>query len=141
CASYCRAWRYWVAVAGPIIDIWRQSAMPASAASRRPASLAIRPAFRHEAAHLARLVNLAGEGLPLSFWGEIAEDWQDPWEIGYARAMRDSGGFSWRNAELCELDGEIAGLLITYTIESSEAADLEGVPAVFRPLVELEALA
>jgi hypothetical protein len=49
----------------------------------------IRPARREDAAALAELVNMAGEGMPLYLWGAMAERDEDPWSVGRRRAERD----------------------------------------------------
>jgi ribosomal protein S18 acetylase RimI-like enzyme len=56
------------------------------------------------------------------------------------RAMRDEGGFSYRNAHIIEDDGNVMGMLIGYPIDDPyDMGDMEKTPEAFRPLVELEA--
>lgn len=58
------------------------------------------------------------------------------------RAARESGGFSYRNAHVAERDGRVVAMLLGYRLpEPYDAGDLEALPSVVRPLVELEALA
>lgn len=102
--------------------------------------LAIRPARLADATHLAALVDIAGEGFASYFWSGMAADGQSPFEVGRARAMRDNGSFSWRNAHVAEVGGDVAGALVGYAIDDpvdpvsvAEASDL------VRPLMELEA--
>lgn len=66
-----------------------------------------RPATPDDADALAQLVNLAGEGLPLHLWERMAAPGQSPWDVGRARARRDTGGFSWRNATVREAKGRV----------------------------------
>ena len=102
----------------------------------------IRPARKDDAEHLAKLINYAGEGLPLYFWEQLAEDGQDAWAVGRERARRDQGAFSWRNAVVCDVAGEVAAVLVTYGIgDTPEEIDPENMPAAFVPLVELENMA
>ncbi len=102
----------------------------------------IRPATFRDATHLAALVDIAGEGLATYFWGQMADVGQSPFEIGRMRAQRDTGSFTWRNAHVAEVDGDIAGALVGYRIaESAADEDLADVPDIIRPLAELEALA
>jgi ribosomal protein S18 acetylase RimI-like enzyme len=100
----------------------------------------IRPASRRDAADLAILVDIAGQGLPSHFWRELAEPGQSVFEVGRARALRDEGSFSWRNAHIAEVDGAAAGALVGYVID--DPVDLAGInqmsPTV-RALSELEA--
>lgn len=86
---------------------------------------------------LARIIDLAGEGLPSHLWAGMAAPGQTAFELGAERARRDEGGFSWRNAQLAEIGGEVGGGVICYEIPA-EPVPLEGMPAMFRPLQALE---
>ena len=98
---------------------------------------AVRPATPADAADMARLVDLASEGLVRRFWAEMAEPGEDVFAVGARRAARDEGAFSWRNAAIAELGGVVAGLLVAYRIgDAPEPVD--EAPAMVRPLVELE---
>jgi ribosomal protein S18 acetylase RimI-like enzyme len=96
----------------------------------------IRPARPGDATHLTALVDLAGEGLPTLLWQQRAGEAQSPFEVGRARALRDDGGFSYRNAHMIETGGEIAGGLVSYRLDEDD--DLSDVPPLVRGLVELE---
>jgi ribosomal protein S18 acetylase RimI-like enzyme len=105
-------------------------------------SATVRPATPGDAAALAELVNIAGEGLPLYLWTKMAERGEDPWAVGRRRAQRKEGGFSYRNATLLESSGEVVGGLIGYPLpDRPEPIDYENMPAMFVPLQELENLA
>jgi ribosomal protein S18 acetylase RimI-like enzyme len=97
----------------------------------------LRPARREDAGHLARLVELASEGLTSYLWAQMAEPGEDPFAFGARRAARDEGAFSWRNATIAELDGRVAGGLVTYRI-GEEPEPLDELPPLFRPLQALE---
>jgi len=104
--------------------------------------MTVRDAARTDCAKLAQLINFAGEGLPLYLWRQMAGAGEDPWEIGRQRAARDSGGFSYRNSIVAEVDGKIAGALVGYPVaDEPEAVDPANTPAMFVPLTELENLA
>jgi len=105
------------------------------------AAPAIRPATMHDADALAALVNFAGEGLPLYLWTKMAKEGADPWAVGRARARREEGSFSYRNAAVIEREGAVAACLIGYPL--ADAPELIGadMPAMFVPLQELENLA
>lgn len=98
-----------------------------------------RPAVRDDAPHLARFVNMAGDGMPLYLWQRMAGPGQSAWDVGCARAMRDSGAFSWRNAILREVDGMPVACLIGYPLDDEpQPADYSTMPPMFEPLQRLE---
>lgn len=98
----------------------------------------IRPAVFRDATHLAALVDIAGEGFASYFWGQMAETAQSPFEVGRARAQRDAGSFTWRNAHIAECDGDLAGALVGYRIADDPDVG-DDLPDIARPLGELEA--
>ena len=104
------------------------------------------PPFRRatpdDAAALADLVNIAGEGLPFYLWSRLAGPGESPWDVGRARARRDEGSFSYRNATLYEDQGAIAAGLVGYALpDVPEPIDYASMPALFVPLQELENVA
>lgn len=108
----------------------------------RQAMPTYRAARRSDAAALAVLIDIAGEGLPAHLWRSLAAPGQSVLEIGRARAARDTGGFSWRNATVAEVDGEVAALLVDYRLDDPyDVGDLTALPPFVRPLVELESRA
>jgi ribosomal protein S18 acetylase RimI-like enzyme len=102
-----------------------------------------RPATKADAAALAVLVDIAGEGMPAYMWSTLAAPGQSVLELGRERARRDEGGFSYQNAVIAEIDGEVAASLVGYRLD--DPYDLEGsladTPDIVRPLVRLEAKA
>lgn len=96
-----------------------------------------RPATKGDAAVLAKLVNMAGDGLPLHLWTRMAEG-GDPWEVGRQRARREVGSFSYRNAVVLER-GRVLACLIGYPI--LPALPDPATPDMFVPMNELEAMA
>lgn len=93
---------------------------------------------------MAKLVNIAGDGLPYYLWTKLAaEDGKlSAWEIGRQRAQRENGAFSYRNTVICEHDGEIAAALIGYALpDEPEPVDYADMPAIVVPLQQLEDLA
>ena len=88
-----------------------------------------RAATREDAAAMAELVNFAGEGLPLYLWSKMATPGQDPWDVGRARAQRETGGFSYRNTIILEQDGQVVGCLIGYPLpDEPEPVDYDAMP-------------
>lgn len=101
----------------------------------------IRDARPSDADHLVRFINMAADNLPLHFWKKSAAPGVDPIAYGRERAARDAGSFSYRNAWLAEVEGQVAACLLGYpTADAPEPID-PGTPAIFVPLLELEALA
>jgi ribosomal protein S18 acetylase RimI-like enzyme len=102
----------------------------------------LRPARKSDASALAILVDIAGEGMPSYMWSRMAEPGQTPFEVGRARAAREEGGFSYRNAQVLEVGGEVAATLIDYKLaDPYDTGDLSQLPEMVRPLVTLEAKA
>ncbi len=100
-----------------------------------------RAAVPDDARLLAECVNYAGEGMPLYLWDKLAQPPQTAWDIGEARARREEGSFSYRNAIVIERDGEPAGCLIGYDIPDRPDPVPDDMPAIFCPLQQLENLA
>lgn len=102
----------------------------------------LREALKSDAFALAELIDIAGEGLPYYLWSKIADPGEDPWEIGRQRAARDTGGFSYRNSVVAEVDGKVVGALVGYPVaDPPEPVDTDSTPPMFVPLRELENLA
>ena len=101
-----------------------------------------RPARRTDATALAMLVDIAGEGMPSYMWSGMKAPGQSLLEFGRSRAQRDTGGFSWRNGTVAEIEGEVAACLIDYRIDDPyDAGNPDELPPFVRPLVQLEAKA
>ena len=100
----------------------------------------VRPATVDDAPVLARLVNEAGEGMPLYLWSGMTEPGESAWDVGRRRAARETGSFSYRNATVIEHEGRAAGALIGYEIGSTPES-VGDLPPMFVPLQELENLA
>lgn len=105
----------------------------------------LEPPFRRgtieDAPVLAELVNYAGEGLPHYLWSTLAGPGESAWDVGLARAAREDGSFSYRNAYMIDYEGQCAGALIGYEIPDSPEPVPHDMPAMFVPLQELENLA
>ena len=102
----------------------------------------IRKASKHDARALAILINQAGEGIPEYLWQNMADSNESALDVGTARAARDEGGFSYKNAMVCTQFDEILGMILAYKqSESYEAVDLSEFPDFIRPLIVLEAQA
>jgi ribosomal protein S18 acetylase RimI-like enzyme len=101
---------------------------------------AIRAARKVDASEMVALIDCAGYGMPLWVWGGMRADEASVLEVGRKRAMREVGGFSYRNTHIAEDAGAVMGMLIGYPIDDPyEAGDAALIPEAFRPLAELEA--
>jgi ribosomal protein S18 acetylase RimI-like enzyme len=101
----------------------------------------IRDAQASDADHLVRFINMAADDLPLHFWKKSAAPGVDPLAYGRERAARETGNFSFRNAWLAEVDGQVASCLLGYPAAFEPEPIEPGTPPIFVPLLELEALA
>ncbi|WP_375570836.1 GNAT family N-acetyltransferase [Ahrensia marina] len=99
----------------------------------------IRPAEPSDAPTLAKLIDIAGEGIPRWLWSRSSSDRQDPLDVGAERAHRTEGGFSYRNALVAERDGRPIGMVLSYAIDTAPDDDPDDLPAPIAPFVELEA--
>ena len=101
-----------------------------------------RPATLADACALTVLVDIAGEGAPNWLWHSLARPGQSALEVGRDRARRAETGFSYRQATLAEVGGEIAAGLIVYPLDDPyDLTGLGDMPPLAQPLVWLEAQA
>ena len=103
--------------------------------------MVIREATAADAGHLVRFINMAADDLPVHFWKKSVGADGGPWVYGQERAARETGNFSFRNAWLAEVDGAVAACLLGYPAEETPEPIAPDTPAIFVPLLELEALA
>ena len=88
------------------------------------------------------LVDIAGEGMPAHMWSALAAPGQSILEFGRERATRDTGGFSWKNAVVAEVRGEVAASLVGYRLDDPyDLGALAEMPPIVQPLLKLEAKA
>jgi len=98
----------------------------------------LRRAGPDDAAALADLVNMAGEGLPEYLWRSMAAPGEDPWALGRQRQAQKA-----ESGQIYVVDdgaGAVASLT-GYTIPAVPEPIPDDLPAIFRPLQELENLA
>ena len=105
----------------------------------------LNPPFRRavhaDASVLARLIDIAGEGIPAYLWAQSAARGESPLDLGARLAGRDHGIFSYRTAIVFEVDGAVAGMVMGYRQPDPYSdTNLAHVPAVMRPVIELESL-
>lgn len=98
----------------------------------------LRRAVPADAEALAELVNFAGEGMPEHIWQQMAAPGEDPWELGRRRQAAKAA-----DGQIYVIDegaGAIAGLT-GYPVPAAPQPVPDDMPAMFRPLQELENLA
>jgi ribosomal protein S18 acetylase RimI-like enzyme len=102
-----------------------------------------RTAKAYEAPHLAILLDSASRGLAVWLWGTLRGAGQSVLEVGRER-IRTKAAFPshFGNWTVAEIDGEIAGAFLGYTIPNPyEPGDISDLPELYRPTLELEAIA
>lgn len=91
---------------------------------------------------MAKLMNMAGEGLPAWLWSQMAEPGDDPMAFGARRVAGTEGGFSYTHVHVAEVDDALAGMLLGYRLaDPYDTSDLNNCPEVVRPLLKLESMA
>lgn len=91
-----------------------------------------------DAQDLAKLIDIAGEGIPSWIWRKSCAPAQTPLEIGMQRARRPFGGFSYTNAKLVIDAHSVRAMVLSYAIDvMPEEGDGE-LPEPIAPFVELE---
>jgi len=101
--------------------------------------LPFRLATPGDAAELAKLINIAGEGLPLYLWQHMAGEGETAWDVGQSRAKREEGGFSYRNSVIRVEGEQVAGCLVGYPLANElPETDYSDLPPMFVPLQQLE---
>lgn len=102
----------------------------------------IEDAQKSDAADLANLINIAGEGLPEYIWNGMREGDESAMDVGVRRAQREEGDFSYRKAKVIKENNIVVGFVIDYLLDDPYPLDdLHEYPDVVKPLVELESLA
>jgi ribosomal protein S18 acetylase RimI-like enzyme len=106
-------------------------------------SLRLRPATPHDAANLAILMDMASRGLVSWVWSTLAQRGQSPLELGRNRIRTHSDIPShYANWTVAEVGPDIVGAFAGYMVPDPYApGDVSELPDVYRPLLELEALA
>ncbi|MEM8655054.1 MAG: GNAT family N-acetyltransferase [Pseudomonadota bacterium] len=98
----------------------------------------LRQATADDATALARLIDIAGEGIPNWLWTRACVEGQTPLEIGAERARRPQGGFSYTNALVADQGRGPVGMVLSYAITGAPEDDPDDLPAPIAPFVALE---
>lgn len=101
--------------------------------------LVFRKAKKSDCHKIAELALIAGEGFPAYFWEQSARNGEDILDVGTRNAASETDNFSYRNTIVAEYNGDIVAMLLAYRLPGAEnAEDLNALPELVRPLVELE---
>jgi ribosomal protein S18 acetylase RimI-like enzyme len=99
----------------------------------------LRRATKEDVRALAELTEFAGGGIPGYLWSQLAKEGQAPIEVGIERVSREDANFSYRNAVVAEVDDRVTAMMLAYRLpEDRDDTDLDELPDLLRPLVELE---
>ena len=100
--------------------------------------LTIRRAERGDAADLAILVDIASHGFASWFWhGAVLDGSLDTVMEKGRMKMRDDPAEGWRAAVVAEWNGDVAGTLIAYRVDSS-MVDVAASHPVVEPILALQ---
>ena len=100
--------------------------------------VSLRPATPEDAIALAKLIDIAGEGIPSWLWSQSASADHSPLQIGTERAARETGGFSFKNATVACVQDDVAGMLLGYPIDQAPDDNPDKLPLPIAPFVALE---
>ncbi|NRP73540.1 Mycothiol acetyltransferase [Ensifer psoraleae] len=103
------------------------------------AGATLRSAERREAAELAVLIDIASHGFAAWLWygGVLRGVAETAFEHGRNKLREDAGRGTWRDAIVAEVEDEIAGVAVSYAIDSS-VRDIEAKHPVLAPLLALQ---
>lgn len=100
--------------------------------------LNLRPAVRDDAETIAQLADIAGEGFPAAIWQSTADAGKSAFAVGAEKAASDTGVYSWTHATLAEVDGEVAGMSVSYLLAKTPEIIDEQTHPMYRPMIKLE---
>lgn len=101
--------------------------------------MAIRPARKNDAMHVAALMDIAGHGIEAEFWAQNRDAEGSVLAAARARVLGDESlPYHISRAHLLEVDGDVAAALIGGLVPP-DAEVPAGFPSYFAPLLELEA--
>ncbi len=86
------------------------------------------------AGRLAADPTTALEHMSSCVWARMAAPGEDAWDVGCRRARREAGGFSYRNAIVAEMEGQVAACMIGYPLPA-EAESFAGFTHQLRQLL------
>jgi ribosomal protein S18 acetylase RimI-like enzyme len=111
-------------------------------------SVLLKPPFRwakpEDCYDIAELFSMSSGGVADYVWSTLGIPDLSLLEIGEQRYAREDTEFSYQNCVVAEIDGELAGMLVSFPVEKAEAGPAEpatpasGEPDVLSPYRELE---
>ncbi len=96
-----------------------------------------RPARKSESRIIAQLYSTASDGVADYVWTQLAQPGEDILDVGTRRYARDDTEFSYRNCTMAEVGGEVAGMMVAYSMTHNPDPDPDMDP-VLRPFAILE---
>ncbi len=100
----------------------------------------IRDANPSDAQNLAQLMNIAGSGMPLTRWRQLARKSEDPWDVGNRQVRAESGEFSFQNCRVVQGDGgAVCAMLNSFVMTDELTTDEVPWPSFADPIQTLEA--
>ena len=99
-----------------------------------------RPARKEDCRTIAELYRISSDGVADYIWRKLAELGEEHIEVGKRRYAREDTVFSYRNCTVAGRNGEVIGMLVTFTVEPDpDVGDpTEEVDPVLKPYGELE---
>jgi len=98
-----------------------------------------RPAGRDESRTIARLFSMASDGVADYVWTKYAKPGEDTLDAGERRYSDESSPFSYRNCVIAESGGKIAGMMVSFPMDSTDDPGESGeTDPVLAPYSRLE---
>jgi len=104
----------------------------------------MRAATMEDALDIARLIAISSDGVAKIEWQQQADQQGcTAIDIGEQSYRSSEGNYSWKNCTIVEMDGQVAGMLLTFACSDSEMRDPNNRPTatadnVFAPYMYLE---
>ncbi len=102
-------------------------------------AVAIRPATRDDCPAIAELFLIASDGLAQYIWRQCDTQALPLLEVGARRYAREGVAFSYQNCLIAEVDGVVAGMLHSFTMQPTPVTGPDVQPdPVLQPYSEME---
>jgi len=99
--------------------------------------LKFRPAGKSECLKIAELFSIASDGVADYIWTKYSEPEENIIDFGARRYESEDSVFSYRNCTVAEVDGEVAGILVAFSMYESGEVESD-VDPVLAPYMKLE---